>query len=98
MGGLSLEERLNSGASMDAWDAPAPTPMFCLGEKQGMMLNNECSSWYNRLGDFSINLGKKKTLIVHQQISMYGPTKQLTPAEYVVNGTECYDNWVCAIY
>ena len=25
---------------------------FCLGEKQGMLVNNECSSWYNRVGNF----------------------------------------------
>ena len=26
--------------------------VFCLGEKQGMMINDECRSWYNRVGDF----------------------------------------------
>ena len=26
--------------------------LFCLGEKQGMLVNSECSSWYNRAGDF----------------------------------------------
>ena len=27
---------------------------FCVGEKQGMLANDECtcSSWYNRVGDF----------------------------------------------
>ena len=25
---------------------------FCLGEKQGMLVNDECSSWYSRVGDF----------------------------------------------
>ena len=25
---------------------------FCLGKKQGMLVNGECSSWYNRVGDF----------------------------------------------
>ena len=25
---------------------------FHLGEKQGMLVNNECSSWYNRVGNF----------------------------------------------
>ena len=24
---------------------------FCLGEKEGMLVNNECSAWYNRVGD-----------------------------------------------
>ena len=27
---------------------------FCLGEKQGMLANDECSSWYNRVGDFLV--------------------------------------------
>ena len=31
--------------------------VFCLGEKQDVLVNNECSSWYNRVGGFSINLG-----------------------------------------
>ena len=25
---------------------------FYLGEKQGMLVNDECSSWYNRIGNF----------------------------------------------
>ena len=25
---------------------------FCLGAKQGMLVNNEGSSWYNRVGNF----------------------------------------------
>ena len=25
---------------------------FCLGEKEGRLVNDECSSWYNRVGDF----------------------------------------------
>ena len=26
--------------------------VFCLGEKQGTLVNAECSSWYNTVGDF----------------------------------------------
>ena len=25
---------------------------FCLGEKEGMLANDECSPWYNKVGDF----------------------------------------------
>ena len=25
--------------------------VFCLGEKQEMLMNDECSSYYNRVGD-----------------------------------------------
>ena len=30
---------------------------LCLGEKQGMLVNDECSSWYNRVGDFLYQFG-----------------------------------------
>ena len=31
---------------------------FCCGGKQYMLLNGECSLWYNRVGDFfSVSLG-----------------------------------------
>ena len=26
--------------------------VLCLGGKQGMLVNDGCSSWYNRVGDF----------------------------------------------
>ena len=26
--------------------------IFWLGKKQGVIVNNDCSSWYNRVGDF----------------------------------------------
>ena len=32
--------------------APYGKAVFCLGEKQGMLVNDECSSWYNRVGNF----------------------------------------------
>ena len=31
--------------------------VFCLGEKQGMFVNDEYSSWYSSVGDFKISLG-----------------------------------------
>ena len=32
--------------------------VFCLGEKQGMLVNDECTSWYNKVGDFfNVGLG-----------------------------------------
>ena len=30
--------------------------VFCLGENQAMLVNNECSLWYNRLGDFTTSV------------------------------------------
>ena len=29
---------------------------FCLGQKQGMLENGECSSWYNRAADFLVSV------------------------------------------
>ena len=26
--------------------------VFCLHDKQGMLIKDECSSWYNKVGDF----------------------------------------------
>ena len=36
--------------------------VFCLGEKQGKLVNNECSSWYNKVGYFKcrFGIGEKK--------------------------------------
>ena len=43
--------------------------VFCLGEKQGMVINDECSSWYNRVGDFlcQFGIGGKKFYMVMDQ-------------------------------
>ena len=29
--------------------------VFCSGEKQGMLVNDECISWYNRVYDFLVS-------------------------------------------
>ena len=35
----------------------SPKTAFCLGEKEGMLVNVECSSWYNRIGNFLYQFG-----------------------------------------
>ena len=51
--------------------------VFCLGEKQGMLVNDECSSWYNKVGDFfNVGLGKEERNFVQQWISRRGQSKQ----------------------
>ena len=50
---------------MGIWDSVSPDALeaflhdsifdktaFCLGENQVMLVNDECSSWCNRVGDF----------------------------------------------
>ena len=44
--------------------------VFCLGEKQGMIINNGCSSWYNRIGDFLMSVWERRKEILHGK----GPT------------------------
>ena len=34
--------------------------VICLGEKQGMLINDECGSWYNRGGDFLLLVWEEK--------------------------------------
>ena len=31
-----------------------------LGEKQGMLINDECSLWYNRVGDFLLSVWDRR--------------------------------------
>ena len=39
--------------------------VFCLAEKQGMLMSDECRSWYNRGGDFLISVwnGRKRNFV-----------------------------------
>ena len=41
--------------------------VFCLGEKQGMLVNDECSSWYNKVGDFLMSVWDKRKEIFYRQ-------------------------------
>ena len=66
--------------------------VFCLGEKQGMLVYYECSSWYNRVGDFLLVVwdGRKKFYMVMDQ---YARSVRPTPLQSVrSNGTECYSS------
>ena len=36
---------------------------ICLGEKQGMVVNNDCGSWYNRIGNFDMGMMVRDWLI-----------------------------------
>ena len=39
--------------------------VFCLGEKQGMLINDECSPCYNRVGDFLISVWDRRREILY---------------------------------
>ena len=52
--------------------------VFCLGEKQGMLINDECSSWYNRVGDFLMSVWDRRKEILYGNGSA-GDVIQTTP-------------------
>ena len=64
--------------------------VFCLGEKQGTLVNNECSSWYTKLGDFVMSVwGRRKEILY--DVRSVGEASQTSPTpECKVKGTECY--------
>ena len=65
--------------------------VFCLGEKQGMLINDECSSWYNRVGDFLMSVWDRRKEILYGN-GLVGEVNRNNPTpECEVNGTECYD-------
>ena len=39
--------------------------MKCLGEKQGMLIDDECSSWHNRAGDFLKSVWDRRKEILY---------------------------------
>ena len=66
---------------------------FCLGEKQGMLVNDECSSWYNRVGNFLVSIwDRRKQLLYTDESACMTQQINRTPLECVVNGTECYES------
>ena len=63
---------------------------FCLDFKQGILINDECSSWYNRVGDFLVSVWDRRKEILYGNGSV-GEVSRISPApECEVNGTECY--------
>ena len=65
--------------------------VFCVGEKQGMLVNDECSSWYDKVGDFLMSVWsrRKEILFGNGSIGDVGQNNPTPACE--VNDTECYD-------
>ena len=65
--------------------------IFCLGEKRGVLVNDDCSSWYNKVGDFVMSVWDRRKEILYGNGSL-GEVSQNNPTqECEVNGTEYYD-------
>ena len=39
--------------------------VFCLGEKQGLIVSDECSSWYNEVGSFIMSIWEVRKGILY---------------------------------
>ena len=63
---------------------------FCSGEKQGMLVNDECSSWYNKVGDFLVSVWDRRKEILYGNESVCMARQDPTP-ECMVSGTEFHD-------
>ena len=64
---------------------------FCLGEKQGLLINDECGSWYNSVGDFLWSIWDRRKEILYGNGTACETGRDNPTRECVVNGTECYD-------
>ena len=64
--------------------------IFCLGVKQGMVINDECRSWYNRVGDFLMSVWDRRKEILYGNGSVLEVSQTSPTPECEVNGTECY--------
>ena len=65
--------------------------VFCLGEKQAMLVNNECSSRYSMVGNSLMSVWGMREEILYESGSV-GKVNQNNPTpECELNGTECYD-------
>ena len=55
--------------------------VFCLGEKQCMLVNDECSSWYNRVGNFLLSASDRRKEVLYGDGSAC-ETSQINPTQF----------------
>ena len=51
---------------------------ICLGEKEGMLINDECSSWHNRVGNFLVSIWDRRKQLLYTDRSAC-MTQQINP-------------------
>ena len=54
-----------------------------------MLLNDECSSWYKRVGDFLVSVWNRRKEILYSNGSACRTQQSNPTPECVVNSTEC---------
>ena len=55
-----------------------------------MLVNEECSSWYNRVGDFLMSVWNKRKEILYGNGPACGASQTNPTPECEANGIECY--------
>ena len=66
--------------------------LFCLGEKQGMLINDECSLWYNGVLNFLMSVWDRRKEILYGNGLVVKVNQNNPTPECEVYGTECYDS------
>ena len=51
---------------------------FCLGQKQGKLVNDECSSWYNRCRRFLVSIWNRRKQLLYTDGSAW-MTQRINP-------------------
>ena len=62
------------------------------------LINDECSSWYTGVGKFLVSVWNRRKQCLYVAGSACMAWQNSPTPECVVNGTECYDGWVWAVY
>ena len=57
-----------------------------------MLVNDECSSWYNKVGDFLMLVWDRRKEILYGNGSIGEVGQNIPTPGCVVNGTGCYDS------
>ena len=65
---------------------------FYFGEKQGMLVNDDCSFWYNRVRDSEYQCGIEEKNFCMARDQYAWPDKNNPTLKCVVIGTECYNS------
>ena len=65
--------------------------VVCFGEKQGMSVNDKCSSWYNKVGNFLMSVWDRREEILYGSGLVSEVGQNILIPECEVNRTERYD-------
>ena len=63
-----------------------------------MLVNDECTSWYSRVGDFPLSVRDRRKEILYGVEQAYVASQTDPTLKCVANGTECYGGRVRVVY